>query len=206
MAERRQRGPLEVGAVLPTGPRGRLLAMGLLLVALATIYALAVVPLLDFYSERAAAAESKRAFLAKLTIVAGELPALRQRVAEIRRAADSKKLSLPGTSDAVASAALQGHIEELAAGGVTIGSTESLPAKTQATFHRIGLQLVLSSPYEGLVKFLGKLETTTPPLVVDNLQVHSFQRRQGAAPVPTLDASLEVYGFRADQPTDAAKR
>jgi hypothetical protein len=194
-------------ATLPMGWRGRLLALGLLSVALAILCTLAVAPLLDLYAVRAASLEARRALVAKLNAIEGQLPALRKRVAELRAAADSSRLTLDGASDAVASAGLQGHIAELAAAaGMTVGSTESLPAQTQSGYHRLGLRVVLSGPYDSLVKLLGKIETTAPPLVVDNLQMHSFQRRPGAAAVSALDASFEVYGFRADETTDVAKR
>jgi hypothetical protein len=113
---------------------------------------------------------------------------------------------LEGASDAIASATLQTRIEELAASvGATIGSTESLPAEVRGGYRRIGLRYALSGPYETLVKLLAKLETATPPLVIDNLAVHGVLRRPGTAAVSTLDAGLDVYGFRSNENLVAAK-
>ena len=74
-----------------------------------------------------------------LTCVANELPQLRSQVSELRAGVDSRRLTLGGASDAIAAAALQGHIEELATGaGVTIGSTEGLPTEAEGAYRRLG--------------------------------------------------------------------
>jgi general secretion pathway protein M len=186
-------------ATLPTGPRGRLLAAGLLLTMVIAAYALAIAPLLEFYSARTESVATRRALAAKLDAIAGELPALRQRVDELRAAADSSRLTLEGANDAIASAGLQGNMGELAsAAGVTVGSTENLAAERTGGYRRLGVRLMLTGPYAGIVKLLGNIETATPPLIVDNLQMHGPQRRPGSTATPPLDASFEVYGFRAD--------
>ena len=191
-----------------------MLALGMALVALAAAYLLIAAPLLDLYADRAVQIETRRALLLKLDAVAAELPKLRARLAALRGAADTSKVTLEGASDAIASAGMQGNIEKLAAAtGETIGSAEGLPAKEEGGYRRIGLRLVLNGPYESLVKLLGRLEIATPPLVIDNLQIHSMQRRPGPATfasAESVNASVEIFGFRAAQPsaqpTDAAKQ
>jgi general secretion pathway protein M len=114
--------------------------------------------------------EDRHLLLPRLRAAADELPALRERVEQLRNAAGSRKITLEGASDAIAAATLQSRIEELATSvGATIGSTESLPVETRSGYRRIGLRYVLSGQYETLVKFLAKLESATPPLVIDNL-------------------------------------
>src|SRR5262249_35167828 len=125
---------------------------------------------------------------------------------QLRSAASSRKITLEGATDAIASANLQSRIEELASSvGATIGSTESLPAEARAGYRRIGLRYVLSGQYETLVKFLAKLEGATPPLVIDNLQIHGVLRRPGTPGASGLDAGLEVYGFRSNENSVAEK-
>ena len=142
----------------------------------------------------------------RLKAAADELPGLRARVAELRASAGTRKVTLEGASDAIASATLQTRIEELAASvGATIGSTESLQAEVRGGYHRIGLRYALSGPYETLLKLLAKLEAATPPLVIDNLSIHGALRRPGTAAVSTLDAGLDVYGFRSNENLVAAK-
>ena len=196
-----------MNAALPTGWPGRILALLLGLVVLTAAYTAIAVPLLQLYADRTATIETRRTLLLKMQAVAAELPQFEARVAALRAGGDDKKVTLDGASDAIASAALQGRIESFASGaGVTIGSTESLPAAARGPYRRVGLRLVLNGSYDGIVKLLGRLETAAPPVIVDNLQIHSFQRRPGATPVTALDASIEVYGFRADSKTaDLAK-
>ena len=194
-------------AALPTGRQGQLLASALLLAALGAIYLFAAAPLLELYAERAAAVENARLLVPRLKTTADELPGLRARAAELRATASTHKVTLDGSSDAIASANLHSHIAELAASaGVTIGSTESLPAEVRGGYRRIGLRYALSGPYEVLVKFLAKLEAATPPLVIDNLQIHGVLRRPGTAIVSTLDAGFDVYGFRNNENLVAANQ
>lgn len=182
---------------MPTGRRGRFLALGLLFVALGAVYLVVVSPLRDLYMERAAVVENQRMLLPRLRATAAELPALRTRVEQLRTAAGTRKITLEGASDAIAAAALQSRIEELATSvGATIGSTESLPAEARSGYRRIGLRYVLSGPYETVVKFLAKLEAATPPLVIDNLHIHGVLRRPGTPAAAGLDAGLDVYGYR----------
>jgi general secretion pathway protein M len=182
------------------------LALSLLLLAVGAIYLLVAAPLLDLYAGRAAVLENHRMLLPRLRAAEEELPALRERVDQLRAAAGTRKITLEGASDALAAATLQSGIEELAASvGATIGSTESLPAEARSGYRRIGLRYVLSGPYETLVKFLAKLEAATPPLVIDNLHIHGVLRRPGTPTAAGLDAGLDVYGYRDGEKSAAAK-
>jgi general secretion pathway protein M len=192
---------------MPTGRRGQLLALSLLFVALGGVYFVAVSPLLGFYAERAAVLDNRRMLVPRLRAAADELPALRARVEQLRAAAGTRKITLDGASDAVAAATLQSRIEELAtSAGATIGSTESLPAEARPGYRRIGLRYVLSGSYETLVKFLAKLESATPPLVIDNLHIHGVLRRPGTPAAAGLDAGLDVYAYRDGEKSAAVKQ
>lgn len=186
---------------MPTGRPGRFLALGLVLVLLGGLYFIAVAPLLDFYAQRQQRLEDGRMLLPRLQATAVALPELRARVAELRAAARTRKVTLDGASDAIASANLQSRIDGFATSiGATIGSTESLPPETRDGYRRIGLRFALSGPYATLVKLLAQLEAATPPLIIDNLQIHGVLRRpglpQGGEAEPDLDAGFDVYGFR----------
>ena len=192
---------------MPTGRRGQLLALSLLLVALGGVYLLIVSPLLGLYAERAAVLENRRMLVPRLRAAADELPFLRARVEQLRAAAGTRKITLEGASDAIASATLQSRIEELAtSAGATIGSTESLPAEARSGYRRIGLRYVLSGSYETLVKFLARLESATPPVVIDNLHIHGVLRRPGTPAAAGLDAGLDVYAYRDGEKSVAAKQ
>ncbi|MGH7044780.1 MAG: type II secretion system protein GspM [Stellaceae bacterium] len=196
---------------MPTGRRGRFLALGLVLVTLGGVYFVAAAPLVDLYAQRQERLEDGRMLLPRLQATTAALPELRARVALLRAAARIRKVTLDGASDAIASANLQSRIEGFAtAVGATIGSTESLPGETRDGYRRIGLRFALNGPYETLIRLLTKLEEATPPLIVDNLQIHGVLRRPGlpadAETDPGLDAGLDVYGFRSADKTAANLR
>ena len=192
---------------MPTGRRGQLLALSLLLVALGGVYLLVVSPLLGLYVERAAVLENRRMLVPRLRAAADELPFLRARVEQLRAAAGTRKITLEGATDAIASATLQSRIEELAtSAGATIGSTESLPAEARSGYRRIGLRYVLSGSYETLAKFLARLESATPPVVIDNLHIHGVLRRPGTPAAAGLDAGLDVYAYRDGEKSVAVKQ
>jgi len=191
---------------MPSGRRGQVLALSMLLAVLGGVYLLVASPLLGLYAGRAAVLENRRMLLPRLRAAAEELPILRARVEQLRVAAGTRKITLEGASDPIAAATLQSRIEELAASaGATIGSTESLPAEARSGYRRIGLRYVLSGSYETLVKFLAKLEAATPPLVIDNLHIHGVLRRPGTPANAGLDAGLDVYAYRDGEKTAAAK-
>jgi general secretion pathway protein M len=192
---------------LPTGHRGRFLALLLLFVALGAVYLVVAAPLIELYAGRAALVEDKRMLVPRLQAAADELPELRERVTELRATAGARKVTLEGSSDAIASANLQSQIAELAASvGVTVASTESLPVETRGGYRRIGLRFTLSGVYEALLKLIAKLEAATPPLVVENLHIHGVLRRPGTpAAGSALDAGLDVFGFRNNDSTVVAK-
>ena len=193
-------------ASMTTGYQGRLLALLLLLVVLGAVYLVVAAPLLELYAGREAVVENRRMLVPRLKAAADELPELRARVAELRATAGARQVTLEGSSDAIASANLQSHIEELAASaGVTIGSTESLPVEVRGGYRCIGLRYTLSGPYETLVKFIAKLEAANPPLVIENLHIHGVLRRPGTPAASALDAGLDVFGFRNNDKTAAAK-
>src|SRR5579875_2942979 len=185
-------------ATMPTGGRGRALALALAIAVLAGLYLIVAAPLIGLYAQRQAMIAARQMLLPRLQAVAAELPALRARIARLRAEQRAQKLTLDGATDAIASANLESRIDALArALGVTIGSTESLPAVPRGPYRRIGLRLVLTGRYEALVNLLARLETARPPLVVDNLQLHGPLARPGMEAAATLDAGLDVYGFRS---------
>jgi general secretion pathway protein M len=188
------------------------LALGLLLLALGSAYLLLVAPVLDLYAERQASLEDRRMVLPRLLAATDELPTLRARVARLRAAANLRKVTLAGASDAIASADLESRIDALAnAAGATIGSTEALPAEPRGDYRRIGLRLALSGSYQTLVKLVARIEAATPPLIVDNLQIHGVLRRPGlpqdGGEDTDLDAGFDVFGFRRNPaPASAAPK
>lgn len=187
-----------IASALPTGPRGRLFAVALLLLVGAALYLLVAAPLLDLYARRAAVLADYQMLLPRLQAAEAGLPSLRARLARLEASAKTRKVTLDGASDAIAAANLQSRIDALATSvGATIGSSESLPSGKLGPYRRVGLRFVLRGSYEPLVRLLAKIETATPPLIVDNLQIHGMLMRPGLPRRAGLSVSFDVYGFRS---------
>ncbi len=145
----------------------------------------------------------------RLVAAARELPALRARLAEQRATASTSKITLDGANDAIASANLQSRVEALATSlGVTLGSTEALPAVDRggdrSGFRRIGLRISVSGEYENLVRLFAAIDASVPPLVLDNLQIRTVMRPATVAANGKIDSGFEVYGVRSnDTPVSA---
>ena len=168
------------------------------------MYLVIISPLIDYYAERADLIENRRMLAPRLDAIAAELPSLRARAAELRASASTRRVTLEGTSDAIASANLQARVEEVAASvGATISSTESLAAENRGPYRRIGLRVALGGEYETLIRFLAALEAANPPLVIDNLTLRGQMAFGVLQPPRTLDAGFEVYGFRIADPAVA---
>lgn len=187
-----------MNVTLPSGRQGRLLALALLGLALAAVYATLAMPLLSFYYDRQARMAREREFIVKLDNIVAELPALQARLDRLRAASANHKMALAGESDAIAAAALQGDLERYAtAAGVAIGSSEILPAVPAEDYHRVGIRVLVNGRYQALLQLVARIETSRPPLAIDNLQIRGMQSGTPGQMSVGLDASLEVYGFRS---------
>jgi Tfp pilus assembly protein PilO len=190
-----------------------LLAVGILAAAIGSAYLLIAVPLRDLYLERQVELEDRGMLASRLVIAAKQLPALRARLTELRSTASTSKVTLDGANDAIASANLQSRIVALATSlGVTVGSTEALAAEQRGGFRRIGLRIAVNGEYESLVRLFGAIEGSVPPLVLDNLHMHTTMRPTGMPGSAKLDAGVktdagfEVYGVRSNDTPVSAQR
>lgn len=182
---------------MPTGRRGQILALTLALAVLAVLYLMVAAPLIGLFAKRQGMIETDRMLLPRLQAAAAELPALRTGIARLRAGRQTRKLTLDGATDALASANLESRLDAFARSvGATIGSTEMLPTMPRGPYRRIGLRVILTGTYETLVKWLAKLETAQPPLIVDNLQLHGLLPQPGMRTAATIDAGIDVYGYR----------
>jgi hypothetical protein len=190
-----------------------LLAVGILAATVGAAYLLIAVPLRDLYLERQVALEDRGMLASRLDMASKELPALRARLTELRATASTSKITLDGANDAIASANLQSRVVALASSlGATVGSIEALAAEQRGGFRRIGLRISVNGEYESLVRLFGAIEASVPPLVLDNLHVHSTLAPMAMPGGVKLDAAVktdagfEVYGLRYnDTPVNALR-
>jgi hypothetical protein len=188
---------------LPEGPQGQALALAVAALAAVVIYLLIISPVLAFYGEREDRLDQHLAMAGRYEVLARELPAL--------RAADKKwrdqeggELLLEGSSDAIASAALQAVMKGLVEdAGAKLSSSEVLQPVASGNFRRVGIRVAFSGDLKLVTAVLRGVETSRPILSVGD-----FSLRSGAGNAAgdentatgdggPLSVTLDVYGFRA---------
>lgn len=188
---------------LPDGALGKLLAVLLLCLGGAAVHAAAVAPLLAVHEGREQRLAEQRELAARFERAAAEIPRLRESVASLRAGGEGDDATLPGETDTVAAAGLQAFLRNLVARhGGSVESAEALPARPQegGGLRRVGARIQTGGDVFLLVSILDGIETASPPLVVDTLQVRSGLAGSGGgasgAPDSSLSISLDVFGFR----------
>lgn len=187
---------------LPTGRPGRLLAAGITLIAIVLVWFAAAAPLLRLFAENAETLAQRRMLYSRMANLADRLPALQAQAAP---AIVAPVQVIDGGTDAVAGAALQQNVQEMAVrAGATLSSTEALPAVPVPGYRRVGLRVSLNAPWPVLIRLLQAIEQSNPRMLVDDLQVHGVRMLTPPAD-PPLDAGFTILAFRADPNSVAAK-
>jgi len=185
---------------LPTGQRGKILALAITGTLLLLIWLVLISPLIDFYSDQADTLQQRSEIALRMTRLAQRLPDLRNRVQAASSEGTPTVLTLEGSSDAIAAATLQNTLQDMAkVAGASVSSIEIVPAESVGSYRRIGLKLSLNVPWAVLVGYLQTITQASPPMLIDDLEIH-------ASPLPnnpstqSMDASFTVYAFRAVAP------
>jgi general secretion pathway protein M len=180
----------------------RTLAVLLLLAVGLAAYQLLVLPVAAAYREAAEAIERSQGLLQRYRTLAAQRDELARLVAQQEEMAARSEAYLGGQSDALAAAALQDQVRRaIERAGGELRSTQILPARAAenaAGVRRASLRLQLGVDIEGLETLLYQLEAGEPYLFIDQITIREGRVRRGradVAPDPTLDVSLEIYGY-----------
>lgn len=182
----------------------RLAALLLLIVTITAAYLFVVDPIIAGYSETDRQIEDIREQLSRYQQLAAARPALEQQVrqAATERTADGYYLS--GGTDALAAAGLQDRVNALVgAKGGLLRSIQPMPGVDEQGFRRITLRVQMTATIEVLFETLYALESGTPLLFIENLDIQSraIRRRtdESGAPVapeaPVLSVAFDLSGF-----------
>jgi general secretion pathway protein M len=182
---------------LPTGTRGRLLALGLTFSVLASLWLAVANPLIGWYGERAEALELRRSLERRMADLAAGLPRLREQAAAAAgRGATSAQL-LEGATDAIAAARLQELLQDMARqAGTNLNRVETVAAEPRGVYTRVGLRLAVAGPWPSLVRLLRSIDEATPRMLVDELQLRGTGNRPGSEH-GQVEANFIVFAFRA---------
>jgi general secretion pathway protein M len=182
---------------MPTGRSGKILAFMLALLVLAVAWAAVVHPLIVLRASRTEALADQEALASRMAHLVQTLPVLRRQAAVAMQNGPPADAMLQGATDAVAGAALQQLVQDMAKqAGVSLASTEALAAEQVHAYRLIGVRIAMTAPWPGLVQLLQTIEQAKPAMTVDDLQLHG-PRLQIAQGDPPLDASMTVLAFRA---------
>jgi hypothetical protein len=188
---------------LPTGERGRYLAAGLAVLALALVWLGVVAPIIDYYGTRQDEVNALRDRAAREAALIEAMPQLSKEAALVSRT--PTRAVLPGNSDAIAGAALQEQVQAMASNvNAQLTSIETLPGEQVGNYRRIGVRVELSAQLAVVIHLLAAIEEAQPTMLLDDVRLTGTPVGPQNAQLP-LDAAFTVYAFRVgtakeDQP------
>jgi general secretion pathway protein M len=186
---------------LPTGRRGQIVAVGVMLAAIMLLWLAIISPLIGFYSSQAERLTEQQAVMHRMEQLVTSRQALTERAADLGDVAPTKGALLDGSSIPVATAALQGLVQETATtAGASLTSVESLPGETGTGYRRVGVKLALSASWPVLIHFLQALQESDTPMAIDDLQIHSAADAAKAADQQVFEAGFSVYAPATAEP------
>ena len=182
----------------------RLAALLLLIVAIAAAYSFILDPIIVGYDESDRRIEEVREQLSHYQRLAAAGPALER---QMRQAAGERALDgyyLSGGTDALAAAGLQDRVNALVgAKGGLLRSIQPMAGVDEQGFRRITLRVQMTATIEALFETLYALESGTPMLFIENLDIQSraIRRRsdetgaQVVSEAPVLTVGFDLSGF-----------
>jgi general secretion pathway protein M len=205
-------------AELPTGRRGQIVAIAVMLVAVLALWLLIISPIAGFYSDRSDELAERQRVEQHMEQLVASRQDLEARAAELGDTAPPPNI-LDGSSIPVATAALQGIAKDVAASaGASLTSVESLPGETGAGYRRVGVKLSLTTSWPVLIHFMESLQQSDTPMAIDDLQIHTSAQggqaslvgpagKSGASEQQQLfDAGFTIHApASADAPAQADK-
>lgn len=184
-------------ATLPSGPRGRALALGITAAAALLLWFSAVAPLIELYRDRADRLGRREQLAQRMAQLAATLPRLKALAAAGAAKGGRPILALEGSSDAVAAATLENMVHDMAtAVDASFTSVESIPAESAGDYRKIGIKLSLTTSWPVLAALLQSVEASSMPMLIDDLRIHVASQAT-ATTARMLQANFAVYAFRA---------
>jgi general secretion pathway protein M len=192
---------------LPSGWPGRFLALGVTMAVLGALWIGVAAPLLGWYAERAMELEHRRALVWRMTGLAEGLPDLRhQAQAALGPGEFSIEDTLEGASDALAGAALQEGLQEMAArAGAPLSSAEALPGEPAGLYRRIRVRVTFNAPWSAVVRLLQEVGRASPRMLVEEFQLRWPPTVPRSGP-RRIEASFTAIAFRASDGPQTPER
>jgi hypothetical protein len=134
---------------------------------------------------------------------AAATPGLQAQSRKLRQQISASPGALQASSAALAQSQLQQALEGIATGnGASVRSTQMLPSEQSDGFETVAIQDDLTVPMNKLRDLIYAIETRTPYLFLDNVQIAGSQPWQPMAPVQDLVLNVRwtVHAYRRSTP------
>ncbi|NKB49820.1 MAG: hypothetical protein GKS02_10735 [Alphaproteobacteria bacterium] len=185
----------------------RLLAVGLLILAIGLAWVIFVSPLKASFDAQETRITRANELLARYERALADEPGLRAEIEQLRKNDGTPDPFLKGNSTQIIAADLQNQIQRLVAGEPgDIRSIQVLPETKEDGFEKIGLRVTLTAGIPSMQKIFYDIETSVPALFVDNLDVRTNvrRRRRNAEPTNRIQIRFDVFGYRKLTGNDAS--
>lgn len=181
-------------------PRSRrAVAVGLLAVVLLALYSFVIGPAVASYADSRRQSARLRDELAHLQAIGRDIPDLETRLAQLHRQGATAAGYLDGQNETLVAAALQERLKAaVAATGGRLNSTQVLTIAAQGKTRRVAVRGQMQMNIAALQRVLYTLESGSPYLFIDNLDVRPMVGPRGPQSTDgdgVLDVYFDVYGY-----------
>lgn len=190
--------------LLPAPGKGKPVAIGLALFALAIVYLLLFHGFITQHLAYAAEISDLKDAELRFRQIAAQRPQIESRLAEVRQFQAGANYFLPEDSFDLAAANLNSLIKQIIADKARdpqrcqlISSQNERPTAPEP-YQRVVVKVRMRCDLDNLTEILYQLENATPFLFVIELNLYQQQMFQGGMPQPDLgdmDARFDVYGY-----------
>ncbi len=190
--------------LLPAPGKGKPVAIGLALFALAIVYLLLFHGFITQHLAYAAEISDLKDAELRFRQIAAQRPQIESRLAEVRQFQAGANYFLPEDSFDLAAANLNSLIKQIIADKARdpqrcqlVSSQNERPTAPEP-YQRVVVKVRMRCDLDNLTEILYQLENATPFLFVIELNLYQQQMFQGGMPQPNLgdmDARFDVYGY-----------
>jgi general secretion pathway protein M len=178
---------------------GRLLAVAILALLVGAIYLGIVAPILDDFATDRDTIAQMTTLVSRYRAAGGRVPSQRAALAELAQRQAAQNGLLDGTNETLAAAELQTRIKAIvdSARG-ELKSTQILPVQQEGGFRRVGIRGEMSMTLPAAQQVLYALETASPLLFLDNVDIHSHaadRQQDRNEDIVVLEMTLDICGY-----------
>ena len=178
----------------------RALALLVLALAIAVAWFVFLHPLIDIVTGESEETESSLNLLARYQALEAARPQVEAELRQMQERNAAMSGLVEGKSAALAAAAVQSDVKTIVeSNGGTVLSSQNIPPTTADGFEKIEIRYDISLPLGSLKNIIYQIETHTPYLFIDSVNMRmpeNWQPGNGPAPAPAMEAQWVVRAYR----------